>query len=184
MICVSLAFCFACAYHDWLRADEDVHMTNEEMIRQQLVNRFPSTNGKFRIQRERRIWLEVQLEIFPELIRYAKEELQFIEFCTMTGLDEGEDLGFIYHLAQEHSGIMLNIRVRVPKTSPVIPTITTLFPSAEIPEREVEDLLGATVVGLPAGRRYPLPDDWPLNEHPLLKNWKQQAAEKPEGQHE
>jgi Ni,Fe-hydrogenase III component G len=34
------------------------------------------------------------------------------------------------------------------------------------------DLLGAQVEGLPAGRRYPLPEDWPQGEYPLRKDWK------------
>jgi Ni,Fe-hydrogenase III component G len=83
-------------------------------------------------------------------------------------------------MAQEYTGIMLNIKIKAPKTNPVIPTITDMFPSAEIPEREVEDLLGAKVDGLAAGRRYPLPDDWPQNDHPLLKDWKPQEEVKPQ----
>jgi Ni,Fe-hydrogenase III component G len=79
-------------------------------------------------------------------------------------------------MAQEFTGIMLNIKIYAPKTEPVIPTITEMFPSAEIPEREVEDLLGAKVKGLAPGRRYPLPEDWPQNDHPLLKDWKPQAT--------
>lgn len=147
-------------------------MTKEEIIQQQLIKQFPATDGKFKIQRERRIWVDVPLDIFIPFFLYAKDELKFVEFCTMTGLDEGENLGFIYYMAQEFTGIMLNIKISAPKTNPVIPTITGIFPSAEIPEREVEDLLGAKVAGLAPGRRYPLPDDWPLNDHPLLKDWK------------
>jgi Ni,Fe-hydrogenase III component G len=29
---------------------------------------------------------------------------------------------------------------------------------------------------LPAGPRYPLPEDWPEGEHPLLKDWAPQSA--------
>ena len=47
------------------------------------------------------------------------------------------------------------------------------FPAAEIYERELIDLLGAKVAGLPEGKRYPLPDDWPAGEYPLRKDWKQ-----------
>ncbi|HEX8925200.1 MAG TPA: NADH-quinone oxidoreductase subunit C [Terriglobales bacterium] len=148
-------------------------MTNEEMIREQLIARFPDCEGKVRIQRERRIWTEVPLTHFIYILQFAKEDLKFVEFCTMTGLDEGENLAFIYHVAQERTGIILNIKIATPKANPVIPTITHLFPSAELPEREVEDLLGAIVSGLPPGHRYPLPDDWPQGDHPLRKDWKQ-----------
>lgn len=155
-------------------------MTSEESIQQQLVTRFPAIEGKFRIPRQRRIWVDVPLDIFLPLFQYAVGELKFVEFCTMTGLDEGENLSFIYHMAQERTGIMLNIKISASKTDPVIPTITGFFPAADLPEREVVDLLGAKVEGLAPGRRYPLPDDWAENDHPLRKDWKpREEAAKP-----
>lgn len=150
-------------------------MTKEETLQQQLIQKFPALEGKVRVQRERRLWTEVPAADFMKVFDHAVKQMGFIVFCTMTGLDEGEQLSFIYHLAQEN-GIMLNIKTSVPKTDPVIKTITTYFPAATLAEREVIDLLGAKVDGLPAGRRYPLPDDWPLNQHPLRKDWKPAAA--------
>lgn len=147
-------------------------MTREECIQQQVIAQFPTIKGKIRIQRERRIWVEAPLEIFIPLFQYVKEELKFAAFCTLTGLDEGEDLGFVYNLAQQGTGIVFNLKVTAPKSNPLIPTITNLFPSAELPEREVEDLLGAKVSGLAPGLRYPLPDNWPPSEYPLRKDWK------------
>jgi Ni,Fe-hydrogenase III component G len=159
-------------------------VTNEEIIQQKIVNRYPATEGKFRLQRARRIWVEVTREIFLPLFEFAKQELKFVEFCTLTGLDEGENLLFIYHLAQEYTGIVLNLKVAVPKSDPVIPTITNFFPAAELPERELEDLLGAKVAGLAPGPRYPLPDEWPAGDHPLRKDWQPREDEaKPEVPH-
>lgn len=151
-------------------------MTKEEIIQQQLVAQFPAIEGKVRIQRERRIWLDVPLTIFVPVFQYAKEQLGFVAFCTLTGLDEGTNLGFLYHLAQQRSGIVLNIKITTSKSIPVIPTVTDFFPSAELAEREVEDLFGAKVEGLPPGQHYPLPDGWPENDHPLLKDWKPPAG--------
>jgi len=153
-------------------------MTSEEHIQQQIEERFPVTAGKFRLQRARRMWVEVPRELTIQFIEFMKGTLKFTEFCTLTGLDEGENLVFLYHIAQERSGIVLNIRVIVLKSDPTIPTITHIFPAAELSEREVEDLLGARVAGLAAGARYPLPDDWPLDDHPLLKSWKQKEKDK------
>ena len=97
--------------------------------------------------------------------------------CGITGLDEGITLGFIYHIARE-DGIMLNIKVSVDKNNPAIKTITGYFPGADIYERELMDLLGAKVDGLPAGNRYPLSDDWPVDEYPLRKDWKKKEGVK------
>jgi Ni,Fe-hydrogenase III component G len=88
----------------------------------------------------------------------------------MTGTDEGDTLGFMYHFAS-FNGMILNLKINAPKTKPVIKTVTDLFPSAEMYEREVIDLLGAKVDGLKPGRRYPLHDQWPENQFPLLKDW-------------
>jgi len=146
-------------------------MMKEESIRQQLVKKFPILENTLRIQRERRMWVDVPAARFMEIFDYVVKEMHFIVFCTITGLDEGVHLSFIYHLALEN-GIMLNIKISVPKADPVIKTVTGYFPAAALAEREVMDLLGAKVEGLPEGGRYPLPDDWPLNQHPLRKDWK------------
>jgi membrane-bound hydrogenase subunit beta len=50
--------------------------------------------------------------------------------------------------------------------------VTGMFPAADCYERELVDLLGFEVQGLPPGNRYPLPDGWPDGQHPLLKDWK------------
>ena len=54
------------------------------------------------------------------------------------------------------------------------------FPAAHIYERELVDLLGAKVEGLPPGNRYPLPDDWPEVQYPLRKDWKQESSGLPQ----
>ena len=51
-------------------------------------------------------------------------------------------------------------------------TVISYFPDAEIYEREVVDLFGVTIEGLPPGNSYPLPDDWPKGQYPLRKDWK------------
>jgi Ni,Fe-hydrogenase III component G len=89
----------------------------------------------------------------------------------MTGLDLGATLGVIYHLARP-SGIVLNLATAVPKEKPVLQSITARFPAAACYERELADLLGFQVQGLPEGPRYPLPDSWPAGQYPLRKDWK------------
>ena len=146
----------------------------EENIQNELVSKFPFLTDKVKIQRERRIFADVPRVNFRNVLEYAVKELGFSFLCTMTGMDEGEDLSFIYHLARQ-DGIMLNLKIRAPKINPVINTITDYFKGAEIYEREVMDLLGAKVEGLTEGKRYPLPDDWPEGQYPLRKDWKKNA---------
>lgn len=146
-------------------------MSQEENIKQNLTNRFSYLADKIRIQRPRRIYLEVALENFMQVLEYVMKELRFSHLCAITGLDEEDRLSFIYHLSSD-TGVVLNIKISAPKDNPVIKTVTQYFPSAEIYERELVDLLGAKIEGLPAAGRYPLTDDWPAGQFPLRKDWK------------
>jgi membrane-bound hydrogenase subunit beta len=154
-------------------------LVEEEKIKQQLVERFGLTGEKITIQRERRVWADVPAAEFTDIFNYSVEKLGFIILLTITGLDEGPALGAIYHLARE-SGIILNLHISVPKDKPVIKTISARFPAADAYEREMVDLLGMQVEGLPPGNRYPLPDGWPEGQYPLRKDWKQDANGKTE----
>ena len=146
----------------------------EERIQSDLISKFAFLEGSVRIQRERRIFADAPADRLKEIFEYVMKELDFVFLCTMTGLDEGEKLSFIYHLTRQ-DGCLLSIKISVPKANPVIKTVTDYFKGADIYEREVVDLLGARVEGLPEGRRYPLPDDWPADSHPLRKDWKKHA---------
>lgn len=149
-----------------------------EGVGEALVAAFPALQGKLSIQRERRIWADAGTDPFRPIFDYAVERLGFTVMCVITGLDEGEDLGFIYHIANL-SGTILSLHARAPKSDPVIGTVTDRFPSAHIYERELVDLLGARVEGLPPGNRYPLPDGWPEGQYPLRKDWVQESGEPP-----
>ena len=145
-------------------------MSEENAIKSQLVEKFGFLN-EMTIPRPRRIFADVPLGKFSEVFDYAVKQMKFSILCTITGLDEGATLGFIYHLARP-SGIVLNLHTKAPKEKPVIKTVTSYFPAADAYERELVDLLGAKVEGLPEGNRYPLPDGWPAGQYPLRKDWK------------
>ncbi len=154
-------------------------MSQEEKILSELKNKFNFPDEAIRIARPRRIFLKTAPETFRNLLDYAVGQLKFGHLCTITGLDDQDHLSFIYHLAQD-AGIMLNIQISVPKANPVIRTVSDVFPSADAYEREVMDLLGAKVEGLPPGNRYPLTDDWPKDQYPLRKDWKSPTTKKEE----
>ena len=154
-------------------------MTDEQDIQDQLTKKFSFLDNNIRVPRPRRIFVEVPYEKFEEVFVFAIKDLGFSILCSITGLDEGHSLSFIYHVARENK-IVLNIKTSVSKDKPSIKTITKYFPGADIYEREMMDLLGAEIEGLGAGKRYPLPDDWPAGEYPLRKDWKKSAAKKSE----
>ena len=147
-------------------------MNNEEEIKLQLESKFSYLEGRILIQRPRRMYMEVEYANLMGLLQYAEAQLGFKFLVTITGLDEGDKLALVYHIGRD-PGIMLNIKTSVPKSAPKVISVMDIYPNAEIYEREIVDLFGAQVEGLPSGNRYPLTDDWPQGEFPLRKDWKQ-----------
>ena len=146
-------------------------LSKETTIQEELTKRFDSLKDKVRVQRSRRLFAQVPAAEVPAVFDYAVKDLHFTILCTISGVDEGATLGLIYHLAQE-GGIVLSLATSVPKDKPVLKSVASYFPAADAYEREVNDLLGFQIEGLPAGNRYPLPDDWPAGQYPLRKEWK------------
>ncbi|MFA5113875.1 MAG: NADH-quinone oxidoreductase subunit C [Candidatus Margulisiibacteriota bacterium] len=144
-------------------------MSDLTQIKQQLEDKFVYLKGGIREQGERRLWSEVSYDLFFDVFGYAVKELGFDALCTITGLDEGEYLAFIYHLSK--GGLVFNLKTKILKDKEDLRTVIDYFPGAAIYEREVVDLLGVKVAGLPDGVRYPLPDDWPAGQYPLRKDW-------------
>jgi len=68
--------------------------------------------------------------------------------------------------------MITTVKVKTPRANPVIPSVLPVFPVATSYERELEDMLGIKIQGLPPGRRYPLPEDFPVDQYPLRKDWK------------
>ena len=146
-------------------------MTEEQAVQAELESTFPALQGKTRVARVRRVFAEVPADQIGAVLDHAVARMGFTILCTITGLDLGETFGVIYHIARE-SGVVLNLEIRVPKAQPVVQSIIARFAAAELYEREMVDLLGIQVQGLPQGKRYPLPDDWPAGQSPLRKDWK------------
>ena len=146
-------------------------MANEQAIQQELQDKFPYFNEKITISRDRRIWAEVEQANFFEAFDYIVKKMDFPILPLLFGLDSGENLEFIYLLARR-DGTMLNLKTFVPKSNPVHKTISIdYFPNADLYERELIDLFGAKIEGMREGSRYPLTDDWPEGQYPMLKDW-------------
>ena len=145
-------------------------ITQEQVIQTELTAAYPCLQDKVRIQRTRRLYAAVSKEWIGEVFAFVVRNMDFSMLCAITGLDEGETLGAIYHLARP-DGMVLNLSTSVPKDRPMLRSVTVFFPAADAYERELIDLLGFQVEGLGPGPRYPLPDNWPAGQYPLRKDW-------------
>ena len=147
-------------------------MSNSESFLGKLVAKFPELKETSRIAEERRIFVTVGLDRFMDAVRFIHGELRFDHLATVTGLDEGENLAAMYHFGRfDRDGTLLNLKVLLPKDKHELPTITSMYHVSEYYERELRDLFGVNVAGLPEGERYPLPDNWPEGQYPLRKDW-------------
>ena len=63
----------------------------------------------------------------------------------------------------------VRLRVQVPESDPVVPTLFDLYPGTENMEREAFDLFGLSFEGHPDLTRILMPDEW--EGHPLRKDY-------------
>jgi NADH-quinone oxidoreductase subunit C len=74
-----------------------------------------------------------------------------------------------YQLLSIDQKLRLRLRVRLPGSEPSMPTVTSVWPTANWHERESFDLFGIRFQGHPDLRRILMPDDW--EGHPLRKDY-------------
>jgi len=75
----------------------------------------------------------------------------------------------VYHLLSIPKKERVRLKARVDGSSPVIESITSVWPAANHFEREVFDLFGVRFTGHPNLQRIMMPDNW--EGHPLRKDY-------------
>jgi len=78
-------------------------------------------------------------------------------------------LEVIYHLLSIPNKERVRLKVRLNSESPVVDSLTAIWPGANFFEREVYDLFGVRFSGHPYLRRIMMPEDW--DGHPLRKDY-------------
>jgi len=115
----------------------------------------------------------VSREYLREFLRKLKDDEQTkldYMFC-LTGVDYPNYLEIIYHLESTTLGLVLVVKVRTEdrEDNCIIDTVSDIYRTAELNEREVFDLLGVKFEGHPDLRRLFLTDDWV--GYPLRKDY-------------
>jgi Ni,Fe-hydrogenase III component G len=106
----------------------------------------------------------------------------------ITGLDDsqgpapeqdpaGGQMTVLYHFCQ--GPFVTTLRLDVPLSAAKIPSICGIVPSAVLYERELAEMFGLTIDGIPDDSRLLLPDDWPAEVYPLRKSFQGLPAEEP-----
>jgi NADH-quinone oxidoreductase subunit C/D len=108
-------------------------------------------------------------------------ELAYDFLSNVTGVDYmGRDPRFevVYHLyATGRSGGPLVLKARTTEDRPEVPSLVSVWPSANLQEREVWDLFGIRFTGHPNLKRILLWEGF--HGHPLRKDWREPYYEEP-----
>ncbi len=110
-----------------------------------------------------------------DVCRFARDEpgleLDFLEDLTALDWPKRNVIEVVYHLFsfRHRHGIVL--KVEADRTAPRVPSVESVWKTANWFEREVFDLFGVEFSGHPDLRRILLPDDWV--GHPLRKDYQE-----------
>jgi NADH-quinone oxidoreductase subunit C/D len=123
----------------------------------------------------------------PAVLRFLKEEIEqpYKMLYDLSAIDErmrqhregqpASDFTVVYHLLSFDRNEYLRIKVALAEGRLSLPTVTSIWPSANWYEREVWDMFGIAFDGHPYLERILMPKSWP--GHPLRKEHPARATE-------
>lgn len=101
------------------------------------------------------------------------ETLRFEMCVSVSGVhyptEIGRELHSVYHFLSITHNRRIRAEVAVPDADPHVPSIVSIYPTADWHERETWDFFGIVFDGHPALTRIEMPDDWP--GHPQRKDY-------------
>jgi NADH:ubiquinone oxidoreductase subunit C len=116
--------------------------------------------------------VEMRSEEWLEAARgLAAEGWWLADLCGVDRMHLGFDdrFGIVVQLLHRERKERRLLHVAAPGEPPTIPSVTSLWPTANFLEREAYDLMGIVFEGHPDLTRILLPDDW--EGHPLRKDY-------------
>jgi len=133
---------------------------------------FPEHIVDTKVMQNRRLWAEIKPEGLMDIMAYLHHE-GFDHLSCISGMDYTDTLGVVYHLWSYSKRRILQIDMEISSKKPVVPSLTSIWKSADWHERETYDLMGIKFKDHPNLKRIYLPDDW--KGHPLRKKVKLKA---------
>lgn len=108
---------------------------------------------------------------------FSDPQTYFDMLSCLTGLDNGVEantMEVIYNLYSIPFDRKLTLKVVLDREKPELPSVTSIWKTADWHEREAFDLLGIKFTDHPDLRRILMPADW--EGHPLRKDYKHQET--------
>jgi NADH-quinone oxidoreductase subunit C/D len=147
-------------------------MSEEVLVegKTELEQRFPEISPD---ERKGYAGFIVPAEKLVEFATGLRDEFGYDFLSSVTGVDylPEDQMEVVYHAYKTTGGPELVYKVQVPRENPVVPSLTPVFPGADLQEREAWDLMGIRFEGHPNLKRVLT---WEGFEgHPLQKDWRE-----------
>ena len=107
-----------------------------------------------------------------EVCRYAKEQLDFdylVDLCSIDNDDKAPRWTVVYHIYSYNYFRHLRLKVNVGEEESKLPSVASIWRTANWHEREVFDMMGIDFTGHPDMRRILMWEGYPY--HPLRKDF-------------
>ncbi len=135
------------------------------------IEKFKNNAKKSRVER---IWVSIERDSFKEAVKYLCTIHPMPHFAVISGYQIGDLIELIYHFslnyASKQGEFSFSIKTTLPKADAVLPTITDLIPGALVSEREVQEMLGVKIEGIPDSRRLFLQKEFPKGVYPWRRD--------------
>lgn len=121
-------------------------------------------------------WVIVAADTIRDVAKFLRDDddLDFDTLMCLSGVHHQKEssLWVTYHIHSTKRNHSLTLKVIVPEDNPHVPSIESVWKTANWHEREAYDMVGIVFDGHPDLRRILCPDDW--EGHPLRKDYKLQ----------
>jgi membrane-bound hydrogenase subunit beta len=122
----------------------------------------------------KRVWFEINRKDLKSAVAHLRREYPDPHFSVCSGYDAGKDIIINYHFSVNYANsvgeILIVMKVKLPKKDPTVDSITRLMPGALISEREMQEMLGVKIKGVPDSRRLFLDESFPEGVFPWRKD--------------
>ncbi|MHA1993301.1 MAG: NADH-quinone oxidoreductase subunit C [Candidatus Hodarchaeales archaeon] len=114
-----------------------------------------------------RLEIRTSPENLLEIMTFIAQDLEFPSLEAISGVDWDTYFDVVYHIDRwDGDSTVIQVRVKLDdRDNPEIPSVTSIWASANWHERELFDMFGIVVSGHPNLKRLLLPDDWDEFEH-------------------
>jgi NADH-quinone oxidoreductase subunit C/D len=142
---------------------------NLTIDQQWLIQRFPQ--GVIEDTRSGYQGYVVLPDMLLQFSKVLRDELAFDYLTSVTGVDylAENKLEVVYHVYKTTGGPALVYKTQIDRDNGVVPSLVSIFPGAELQEREIWDLFGVRFEDHPDLRRILLWEGFA--GHPLRKDW-------------